>query len=241
MVIIKLITNKSIVNDTYCWNLIKYMKYDKDCNIRNDFRYLNAYGVNLNDEDNMNMLKKCYWSIIDIKEFFNRKSCKSLIHYVVSFDKNHVNGIDEAIIKADLIAKYFILKKRQCVYAIHEVEDDKDRNGNFHVHYMINPVSYKNGTLLGHGKEDICDFIKYIKMTLCLNDNEITNIENNDNNENKKASDKIPRMTREQYEDALNYIMGYCDDNEQESAIARLNHVMSYHNNEYDEELEVIM
>ena len=95
-----------------------------------------GFGVNYTDADN------CYQNMLAIKQFYHKTSDNPLLHIVVSYSSN-VNDIYTAIRYSQKIASYF--NDYQYAYCTHA----KDRECSyFHMHLIINSVSYINGKLI---------------------------------------------------------------------------------------------
>lgn len=179
MVIVKLVRDKDhykgnhVMNDDYIWNLLRYIKYNKGSNdIRDDFRHIGGHGLDYHNIDH------AYDNIMKIKKYWNNVNSKhKIIHYVVSLDYDRADNLEDAIKCGELCITYFKNKCRQCIYAIHEMEHE---GGKYHIHIVVNPVSYKNGNLMGHWMNNVCEFVNWVKIALNLHNWEINNITEND-------------------------------------------------------------
>ena len=65
---------------------------------------------------------------------------------------------EEASRLASLIADYF-RNDHQLIWGIHH---KPRKSGEYHVHYLVNAVNYRNGKMIHSYKTDVLDFAKYI-------------------------------------------------------------------------------
>lgn len=118
----------------------------------------------------------------DIQTVYNKKK-KCLEHFIISFNdssskRNSVIDFDVYYI-ADAISRY-IGQRFQNIYSVHSGSGNKNfcihtlMNGpivnpeNLHVHFIINRVSYIDGTMFYGNKRDYIDILNYAKATIPL-------------------------------------------------------------------------
>ena len=95
-----------------------------------------GFGVNYTDA------VACYNNMLAVKQFYRKISDNPLLHIVVSYNEK-VKDIITATRLSNKIAGFF--NGYQYVYCTHE----KDRECSwFHMHLVINSVSYLNGNLI---------------------------------------------------------------------------------------------
>ena len=95
-----------------------------------------GFGVNYTDA------VACYNNMLKVKNFYHKTSDNPLLHIVVSYSDN-VTDISTATRLSAKIAGFF--NRYQYVYCTHE----KDRECScFHMHLVINSVSYLDGKLI---------------------------------------------------------------------------------------------
>lgn len=95
-----------------------------------------GFGVNYTDA------VACYNNMLAVKQFYRKTSDNPLLHIVVSYNEK-VKDIITATRLSTKIAGFF--NEYQYVYCTHE----KDRECSwFHMHLVINSVSYLNGNLI---------------------------------------------------------------------------------------------
>ncbi len=95
-----------------------------------------GFGVNYTDA------VACYNNMLAVKQFYRKTSDNPLLHIVVSYNEK-VKDIITATHLSTKIAGFF--NEYQYVYCTHE----KDRECSwFHMHLVINSVSYLNGNLI---------------------------------------------------------------------------------------------
>lgn len=92
-----------------------------------------AQGVSKGSADEM------YQQMYGIKSFYNKKSGRQAMHFVLSFSKEEERfiGVKEALEIGYIVAGYFT--GWQVVFGVHTNED------NLHIHFVLNTVSYENG------------------------------------------------------------------------------------------------
>ena len=151
MVFVKLRRNTAGGMD-YIRNLLRYFRYDfRTGKERKDYVCMSGYGVDYTD------LERAYHQMTEVRKYFGKVSGNPLAHYIVSFD---VDVYDSLIAEhhARMIAEYFRYDY-QVVWAIHR----KERGDSlFHVHYLVNSVSYKNGKMLNTYFPDVRTFAVFI-------------------------------------------------------------------------------
>lgn len=107
--------------------------------------------------------EKAYRQMKKIKEYFGKTSGNQLIHYVVCFNE-HVQDIVTAIDFAYRIAEYY-KSRYQVLFGIHS-ELRYNGNGNakslFHLHIILNSVSFVDGKMFAEGKDDVAVFARHI-------------------------------------------------------------------------------
>ena len=95
-----------------------------------------GFGVNYTDA------VACYNNMLEVKNFYHKTSDNPLLHIVVSYSDN-VTDISTATRLSARIVSFF--NGYQYVYCTHE----KDRECScFHMHLVINSVSYLDGKLI---------------------------------------------------------------------------------------------
>ena len=109
-------------------NVLNYILTDKRTGGR--VNYYGSCNVDINDT---------FEQFMYVKRFFNKTDGRKLLHLVVSFGKDTTSY--DAYIMAYQIAAY-LAEERQVIFGVHE---DKD---NVHIHFMINTVSFIDGSLL---------------------------------------------------------------------------------------------
>ena len=106
------------------------------------------------------------WQMLKVKQYFGKMSGNPLMHLIVSFD-TQVNCLQDAVVYAYEIAKYYG-NRFQIVYSIHEKA--QERNGRvlsfYHVHYIINSVSYIDGRMFAQNKGEIHAFGQYVSQVV---------------------------------------------------------------------------
>jgi hypothetical protein len=114
--------------------------------------HIGGYGVDPSD------LQKTYRQMVFVKEYFHRTQDNPLIHFIVSFG-DEVKTYKKAKALAVLIGAFFG-GEYQLLWAVHQ----KKRGGSmFHIHFIMNSVSFIDGKLYNSSKKNIYDFCQYIE------------------------------------------------------------------------------
>lgn len=97
-------------------------------------RYTGGYGVNSYDPD------LCCGAMYIIKKLYRKtgEDLRHVYHIVVSFPE-YIKDTDTIKLVAIDICEYFYKKDFQCVYAIHENEE------NLHIHIVVNSTNFITG------------------------------------------------------------------------------------------------
>lgn len=151
MVVLKLIRNSAGRTD-YIRNLSRYF-FIKKGEPRKDYVTSFGYGVDCFDVDQV------YSQMVKVQKYFGKTDFNPLLHFVVCYGKN-VKTEKKALKLSLRIAEYFQYQY-QILGAIHQ----KDwRESKYHLHLMVNAVSYLNGTMVNSWKPYIEDFRKYVML-----------------------------------------------------------------------------
>ena len=111
--------------------------------------------------------EKAYMQMRNVKKYFGKTSGKQLVHFVVCFN-NEVDDITTAKRYARKIVEYY-KSRYQILYAIHqELRHTKSGYAKswFHVHIVINSVSFVDGKMFADNKKDIGRFMEYISKVV---------------------------------------------------------------------------
>ncbi|MBR3447785.1 MAG: relaxase/mobilization nuclease domain-containing protein [Oscillospiraceae bacterium] len=147
MVYVKVIRN-TYADLSYIHNLCDYV-------FKDDLRGVGGYGVNPYHPDladaQMRFIKVCY----------GKESGNPLIHMMISLDEC-AETKEKACEFANKFARYY-MDKYQVIWAVHEKERGASR---FHVHLILNSVSYVNGKMFHGDIGEMHAYNKYIsKLT----------------------------------------------------------------------------
>lgn len=143
-------------SDDYLYNAILYI-----VNKAEAVRY-DGYHVDPNN---------AYEQMMVVKKYFSKTSGNQLMHFVVSFDVRSVQDENVALHYGYRIAQYFG-DRFQTVFSVHE--KDSYYNGRlksmYHVHFILNSVSFVDGKMFAESKGEIARFAEYIgKVTRSKN------------------------------------------------------------------------
>ena len=140
-------------------------KYRGKQSVRNVIRYIlnpektphkiyHAYG---NDSEETKHIAQ---SFLKVQELYRKTSHKRVIHMIVSFSEKEIYNYHTYLNIGYRIIDYFN-DEYQCIFALHE----KDNNGNEslpHIHFAINPISYKTGKRIKIDKKYLYTLRQYI-------------------------------------------------------------------------------
>ena len=145
MVFVKVIRNTQD-NSGYIFRLCRYIIRKKY------FVYSYGYGVDCKDP------AVVYEQMMRVRHYYGKTSGNPLIHYVVSFD-DCVQDLDSAIKMTNRII-YSLRGRHQIFYGIHA----KSRGcSKYHVHILVNSVSYVDGLMLQSGYTEVDDFVRHVR------------------------------------------------------------------------------
>ena len=137
----------------YLLNALKYL-YNEEKAL-----HIGGYGV---DPSN---LQKTYAQMIIVKRYFHKTQENPLIHLIISFG-DEVRTYEKAKSHAVLISAFFKCR-HQVLWAVHK----KHRGDSlFHIHMIINSVSFVDGKLYDTSRANmcrLCDRIEQITHVPC--------------------------------------------------------------------------
>ncbi|MBR4319027.1 MAG: relaxase/mobilization nuclease domain-containing protein [Oscillospiraceae bacterium] len=144
MVFVKVIRNTQD-DSGYIFRLCRYI-------IRREyFVYSYGYGVDCKDPATV------YEQMMRVRHYYGKTSGNPLIHYVVSFD-DCVQDLKSAIEMSNRIV-YFFRGRYQVFFGIHK---QHHKQSEYHVHILVNSVSYVDGLMLQSGYTEVDDFVKQV-------------------------------------------------------------------------------
>ena len=114
--------------------------------------HLGGYAVNPYNVD-VTYAQMCY-----IKDYFHKTQDNPLIHFIISFGEE-VKSYQKAQSHAVLIGAFFRCRY-QLLWAVHK----KQRGySNYHIHMIVNSVSFVDGKLLDVSDKELLDcFLKWV-------------------------------------------------------------------------------
>ena len=138
-------------------NVVSYVVRNKDD--EGYIRYWNAYGANNRS------IEKTIRDFKAVQNCYGKADKKRIRHIIVSFPKT-VDDANVAKMVAENVASY-LFKGYQVVYGVHEKE------GNLHIHFAFNPVSFKTGKKWHKSKKEFlewkCEILDLVNS--CLEEN----------------------------------------------------------------------
>lgn len=146
MVIVKSKRDTYGESSNYLYNALNYL-YDEEKSL-----HTGGYGVNPYN------LEATYKQMKYVKEYFHKTSDNPLMHFIVSFDEK-VKTYEKAKSLAVLIGAYF-KNRYQLLWAVHR----KERGDSiYHLHIILNSVSFVDGKLFNSSPAEIGKFCAYIQ------------------------------------------------------------------------------
>ena len=112
-----------------------------------------GYGVTPYDPD------IAYNQMMSVKKYFGKTSGNPLIHIIVSYE-NSVKTIIGAIDISRLIVMYFC-SRYQLLWAVHHKERGCSK---YHLHIVINSVSYLDGKMFHSGIQEMNEFAEHVSF-----------------------------------------------------------------------------
>ena len=149
MGIIKVIQNTKSTGN-YLFNALNYIKRDAV-----------AYSGYRVDSDN------AYEQMMIVKKYFGKTSGNQLMHFIISFNENF-DDPKECMKYAYRFAKYFGNRFQVC-YALHfkiACDDNGVVKSFYHLHMILNSVSYVDGKMFSDGKDSINKFMEYVSKII---------------------------------------------------------------------------
>lgn len=106
-------------------------------------------------------LEATYRQMLAVRKYFGKVSGNPLMHFIVSFDEKVVTK-DQAVYLASQLTNFFS-NRYQGVWCVHF----KQRGcSNFHVHIVINSVSFVNGKMYHSSAAEIARFAHCVEVIL---------------------------------------------------------------------------
>ena len=153
MVLIKCKKCSDGFHSNYLYNALDYL-HDKEKQL-----HLGGFGVDPYDLD------KTYKQMQFVKNYFHKTQENPLIHFIISFG-DEVRKYEKAKAYAVLIGAVFKCRY-QLIWAVHQ---KKRGDSLFHIHIIMNSVSFVDGKLYDSSKENLskfCDEVERITGTGC--------------------------------------------------------------------------
>ena len=130
----------------YLYKALNYL-YDKEKAL-----HIGGYGVDPYD------LKKTYEQMLYVKNYYHKTQENPIMHFIVSFG-DEVRTYEKAKAWAILIGAFF-KNQYQLLWAVHK---KKRGESLFHVHFIMNTVSFVDGKLYNSSRAHLTDFCKYVE------------------------------------------------------------------------------
>ncbi len=146
MVIVKSKRDTYGANSDYLYKSLNYL-YDKEKAL-----HIGGYGVNPYN------LEETFKQMMFVKNYFHRTTDNPIMHFIVSFD-DKVRTYERAKALAVIICAYFKCRY-QLLWAVHrKVRGDST----YHLHIIMNAVSFVDGKLYNSSRENLGKFCYHIQ------------------------------------------------------------------------------
>lgn len=99
-----------------------------------------------------------YEQMREVKKYHGKIGDNPVMHFVVSFDRRTVNDAETACRYTDKIAS-FLKGDYQTIAAVHK---ENQGNSEFHSHFVVNTVNYKDGKLYHSGRKELGELAMHI-------------------------------------------------------------------------------
>ena len=134
----------NLKEDNYLWNACKYVLDDRAI-------HPGGYGVS------PYKLQTAYEQMLAIKKYYGKTSGNQLIHLIISYD-SLVTAEGQACALSCKLASYY-QNSYQVLFCTHA----KDRScSNYHMHMIVNSVSYRDGKMFNSSIENMNQFCDYV-------------------------------------------------------------------------------
>ncbi len=153
MVIIKCKKDSGGYNSMYLMKALNYL-YDREKAL-----HIGGYGVDTSD------LKKTYKQMCYVKKYFHKTQENPMIHFIISFG-DEVRTYEKAKAYAVLIGAFFKCGY-QLIWAVHK---KKRGDSLFHIHMIMNSVSFVDGKLYDSSRVNLtklCDYVERVTGVNC--------------------------------------------------------------------------
>lgn len=146
MVLVKSKRDTYGADSCYLYKALNYL-YDNEKAL-----HIGGYGVNPYN------LEETFKQMMFVKKYFHKTGDNPLMHFIVSFD-DIVKTYNQAKWFAIIICQYF-KDRYQLLWAVHR----KTRgDSKYHVHIIINTVSFVDGKLYNSSREELVRFCSHIQ------------------------------------------------------------------------------
>lgn len=106
-------------------------------------------------------LEETFAQMVAVRKYFGKQSGNPLMHFIVSFDDKVVT-LDHANLLAEQLTLFF-RNEYQVLWSVHFLQRGCS---NFHVHFIINSMSYINGKMYHSSASEITRFKDYAACVL---------------------------------------------------------------------------
>ncbi len=145
MAIIKCKKDSYGYNTDYLLKVLDYL-YDKEKAL-----HIGGFGVDTYD------LQKTYKQMLFIKKYFHKTLENPIIHFIISFG-DEVKTYGKAKYYAFLIGAFFKCR-HQLLWAVHK---KKREDSLYHIHMVLNSVSFVDGKLYDSSRKNLSDLCEYV-------------------------------------------------------------------------------
>lgn len=105
--------------------------------------------------------EECIYQMYRVKELYGKLGGRQIRHFVLSFDRQREYISREELIRLGGQVSAYYDHTYQLIWAVHE-----SPNGNRHIHFAFNTVSYTDGRMYREGWEDVINLAGFISQYL---------------------------------------------------------------------------
>ena len=151
--------NKRYSTEEALRNVLHYIVREKESEKGKEVRYWKAFGAS---GHNINKVIKQF---IQIQKLYGKNNKKRIRHFLISFPF-YMDDPNIAKLTAEAVSEFFF-KEYQVVYAVHEKKE------NLHIHFALNPVSYKTKMKWHKSKPEFMEWKKEVHKIVnqCFKEN----------------------------------------------------------------------
>lgn len=160
---------ETYIQNTYCpdklFSILKVVPstYENPDAVSNTINYVSSHAIEngCNGVGCSALPDEAIYDFYRIKALFGKTDGKQVKHLIVAFEAATAFNANSIVYIAWNIASYFYNLSHQVFYGIHELQTEGRIA--YHIHFIINTVSFTNGLRLNCSPESKAQFLQYIE------------------------------------------------------------------------------